>query len=130
MMKRYVILGSDNMVQSAGFSSNGWMPEGAIEIDLVIQSDDAACLYWDGEGLAMRPSAPQIERVDEGVYRVVQCPTNTRIVISDLEDGERLVDSVFEGDVNFNLTDPGGYQIEITPPLPYLCYVGVLHVGH
>jgi hypothetical protein len=120
-MIKYAVLSDDGLfVEAVG--SAVVAPAGAIELPGVFDLSQALrCQVVAGE-LVPRPSIPPLVLTVAGV-RVEGCPVGTLVVVHDLEVSEVLAEittTAVDPVADLALPDPGAYQIEVCPPLPYI----------
>ncbi|MBY6141115.1 hypothetical protein KUV26_16890 [Leisingera daeponensis] len=121
-MKKFAVLAEDGLSVEAVVSSVS-APEGAV-IELPASFDLARVLrsYVAGGALMPRPEVPPPVQTAAGI-EITGCPPGTAIMVHDVLGGEVLAEIVTDEAAQgaaFSLPDPGLYQVEVTPPFPYL----------
>lgn len=120
-MPRYAILSSDGLFVEA-VATAPVVPEGALLVSGAVSlSHVLGCMVVGGE-LVPRPRAPR-PYIGVGSVEVLDCPPDTLITVFDVEVGEVLGSAVATASapgVFFSLPDRGRYQVEVSPPHPFL----------
>jgi hypothetical protein len=119
---KYIQLDQNNYVQSVIISKVA--PEGNtfIAVDDHLSPQFLQTAYLVDEVLTARPPAPALV-LDQDIYSVDDCPVGTRITIADISNGELIAEVVTDANTanqQFQLVDEGQYQVEVTPPGPWL----------
>lgn len=120
-MKKYVVFSADGLSVQSVDTGLAVPPEG-MEIPMEFDMKQILRSYPLNGVLTPRPEAPPLTEIG-GVFSVLDCPVGTKIIISDTAIGEVMADIVTTANdpsPAFTLPDEGFYQIEITPPFPYL----------
>lgn len=116
-MKSYVTFNADGTVASAGIGP--YPPADAFPFAPPLEAAGLA-----GMMLVPRPELGAVTRVD-GVFTTPALPAGTEVEVLDNSGSEQLYHgTVAEAEagttLSFDLTDPGSYEISITPPRPYM----------
>lgn len=120
-MKKYAILSDDGLfVEAAGEAK--FVPEGALELPagfdlaLVLRGHIVA-----GELVARPQLPPPIQSLN--ACDINECPPGTVITVRDVELSEVLIEfttSLENPGAHLAMNDPGTYQFDIAPPLPFI----------
>ncbi len=96
------------------------VPPGAVALPTGMDPATFAGHYLEGGLLVPRPRlAPPVPRAGGG-YTLPGCPGATVILVQDLTGGETMAQiTPGAGDWEFDLPDPGTYEIEAVPPRPW-----------
>jgi len=95
----------------------GVLPEGAVETPGDLLPAQIIRMMLDGGVWVPRPEMPPL-RVEATMVACDGLPAGSTVTVSDGETGETL--AVMTDPAFFSLPDPGPYQIEVAPPLPWL----------
>lgn len=97
-------------------------PEGGVEIGDILPERIADMMWLDGQFVPRpRIGDPNVFEEDGILTVEYQAPDDTTATVVDLFTGEKLGEVLsVDGKVTIEFQDQGGYQIELTPPLPYL----------
>lgn len=123
---KFAILDGSGLVVSTGIAQAEAVPEGAVSLAWASDLATIARGYFVDGIWQARPAAPALQETGPNTWRLPECPAGTVLTIADCEDGTVLIDGPVSGDVDFQLVDPGQYQVELIPPVPFLPFVGVI----
>jgi hypothetical protein len=115
-MFKFAILNEDGTVQSLG--ANLHLPAGAVAVNGTLETY-AAMMFVDGVW-APRP-APDEPVITGNILRFEGLPDGASCEIRDLDFNyiAGQVDAV-DGVIEFQISDAGTYQLEVSAPLPWL----------
>lgn len=118
MRQNYVVFDTDGNVREGG--SNSRLPEGAIIVGSEFEAHEMSRLFVDdSNGLALRPQSP-IPVITGSSVTLGNCPTDTRLQITDVIGDEVIFDQLVAGNCSFDFADAGDYFILVESPWPYL----------
>ena len=122
MIKNYVILDSTGTYPIMA-GANFTIPDGALEVDG--KAEEYFSLMLDEGGWMQRPEIERPTVSPDGVFRAVSLPSGTGVTVID-DDTYAVLAEIDEltGVVEFQLVDPGIYEIKVMPPIPFLPWTG------